>query len=137
MAKFKKTDFVNADDVIAKLPAARRARIEQRANELIVEEMTLKDLRRACELTQERMAETLGIGQEHVSRLEQRTDMLLSTLASYVKAMGGDLKLMVQFADREPVAIAHLADLFDKTPTEPAEPAKRPRRKRGSEVAPA
>ena len=132
MAKIKKTDFVNADAVIAKLPADRRARIEERAMDLLVEEMTLRNLRKACELTQERMAATLGVGQEQVSRLEQRSDMLLSTLAGYVKAMGGDLRLVVQFPNRQPVAIAHLADLFGKTPAAPALPR---RRKRASGVA--
>jgi DNA-binding XRE family transcriptional regulator len=113
MAKPKKSDFINADDMTAKLPAERRARIEQRTKQLIAEEMTLRDLRKACELTQVRMAEALGVGQEHISRLEQRSDMLLSTLAGYVKAMGGDLKLVVQFPDRAPVTIAQLADVFE------------------------
>jgi DNA-binding XRE family transcriptional regulator len=113
MAKPKKSDFINADVILAKLPAERRARIEQRTQQLIAEEMTLRDLRKACELTQVRMAEALGVGQEHISRLEQRSDMLLSTLAGYVKAMGGDLKLVVQFPDRAPVTIAQLADVFE------------------------
>jgi len=55
--------------------------------------MSLRELRRAHKLTQERIAETLGIGQDQVSRLEQRSDLLLSTLRSYVEAMGGRLTL--------------------------------------------
>ena len=63
----------NLDDVIAKLPAKRRAGIEQRAAELA----TLKDLRQAVEQTQEELASALGVGQDTISRLEQRSDMLL------------------------------------------------------------
>jgi hypothetical protein len=51
-------------------------------------------------LPAERMAEMLDIGQDSVSRLEQRSDLLLSTLRSYVNAMGGSLQLTVRFPDR-------------------------------------
>ena len=81
----------NLTDVMAELPAERRARVESRAEALIAEETTLRDLRRVRELTQERMAELLGVGQDNISRLEGRADMLLSTLRSYVAAMGGSL----------------------------------------------
>ena len=47
---------------------------------MLAEEMSLKDLRKARELTQEHMAELLGIGQEGISRLEKRSDLLLSTM---------------------------------------------------------
>lgn len=101
------------DELIKDWPAERRARVEARASELIAEEMTLRDLRKARALTQVKLAKTLGIGQEHVSRLEQKSDMLLSTLASYVRAMGGDLRLMAQFPDRPPILLANLADVFE------------------------
>ena len=82
------------DKVIKRLPSKRRAKIKARTAELIAEEMTLRDLRNAMELTQKRMAEMLGIGQDSVSRLEQRSDLLLSTLQSYVEAMGGTLHVI-------------------------------------------
>jgi transcriptional regulator with XRE-family HTH domain len=99
------------DELTKNWPAERMARVEKRAKQLISDEMTLRDLRKARALTQ--LARTLGIGQEHVSRLEQKSDMLLSTLASYVRAMGGDLRLLVEFPDRPPVRIANLADVFE------------------------
>ena len=95
-------------DVMNTLPAERRARIEVRAEELIAEEMTLQDLRKAQDLTQERMAELLGVGQDNISRLESRADMLLSTLRSYVTAMGGSLDLIVRFPDRPAVSLSAL-----------------------------
>ena len=101
-------------DVMSTLPAERRAKIEARAEELIAEEMTLRDLRKAQDLTQERMAELLGVGQDNISRLEGRADMLLSTLRSYVSAMGGSLELIVRFPDRPAVSLSALFGKEDK-----------------------
>lgn len=94
-----------------RLPAERRKRVAARAEELIAEELTLRDLRKARDLTQERMAELLHIGQDSVSRLEQRSDLLLSTLRSYVTAMGGTLELIARFPDRPPVVVSGLTGL--------------------------
>ncbi|NJN40068.1 MAG: XRE family transcriptional regulator [Gammaproteobacteria bacterium] len=95
----------NLDQVIASLPAKRRAKIEQRANELA----TLKDLRQAVEQTQEELAASLGVGQDTVSRIERRSDLLLSTLRRYVEAMGGELELVARFPNRSPLIIEHIA----------------------------
>jgi len=98
------------DELLNQLPPERRAKVEARAAELIAEEMTLQDLRKARVLTQERMAQLLGISQDSVSRLERRSDLLLSTLRTYIAALGGRLELIVQFPDRPPVAIAGLSN---------------------------
>jgi len=90
---------------MAALPAKRRAKIERRAQELA----SLKDLRQAVEKTQVDLAKALGVGQDTISRLEQRSDMLLSTLRRYVEGMGGKLELVAQFPNRPPVVIDHLA----------------------------
>ena len=91
------------EDVLSAFTPEQRARVEARAQELIEEELTLRDLRQAQHLTQERMAELLGVEQENVSRIERRADLLLSTLASYVAAMGGKLRLIAEFPNRKPV----------------------------------
>ena len=67
---------VKLQDVLNELPADEQQAIAARKRELVAEEMSLRDLRRAHELTQERVTESLGIGQEGVSRLEKRTDLL-------------------------------------------------------------
>jgi transcriptional regulator with XRE-family HTH domain len=69
---------------------------------------TLKDLRQAAQQTQEQLAATLGVGQDTISRLERRSDMLLSTLRHYVESMGGKLELVAQFPNRPPMVIEHL-----------------------------
>ena len=56
------------------------------------------------------MARKLGISQDGVSRLEQRSDLLLSTLRKTVEAMGGNLSLVAKFPDRPPVELAGLTD---------------------------
>ena len=73
-----------------RLPPKRRKQVEERAEALIAEEMSLRDLRKARKQTQVRVARKLRINQENVSRLEQRSDLLLSTLSGYVEAMGGE-----------------------------------------------
>jgi DNA-binding XRE family transcriptional regulator len=99
----------NVDHIIAKLSPAARKKVEARAAELIAEEMTLRQLRQARKLTQLRVAKTLGITQDSVSRLEKRSDLLLSTLRKTVEAMGGSLSLVAEFSDRAPVVLAGIA----------------------------
>lgn len=102
-------------DIVKAFNPERRKRIKSITAELMAEEMTLRELRKAQKLTQERIAETLGIGQDQVSRLEQRSDLLLSTLRSYVEAMGGSLTIVAKFPDRKPVEISGLATAHSLT----------------------
>lgn len=101
---------VNVNKIIAKLSPAQRKKVEARAAELIAEEMTLRELRKARKLTQVRIAKSLGISQDGVSRLEKRSDLLLSTLRKSVEAMGGTLSLVAEFPDRPPVVLSGLAE---------------------------
>lgn len=106
-------------DKMATLDADRRTRIEAEAERLHAEYLTLRDLRKAKDLTQVQLAETLGVQQATVAKYERQSDLLLSTLKSYVTAMGGTLKLVVEFPDRAPVALDGLG--------ETDEPRRRPR----------
>src|ERR1700719_877649 len=101
---------VDVNDKISKLSPALRKKVEARAAELIAEEMSLRDLRKARKLTQVRMAKVLGITQDSVSRLEKRSDLLLSTLRKTVRAMGGNLSLVAEFPDRAPVVLSGIAE---------------------------
>jgi DNA-binding XRE family transcriptional regulator len=100
----------NVDHIIKNLRPAHRRRVEARAAELIAEEMTLRELRHALRLTQVKVAKKLGVTQDSVSRLEKRSDLLLSTLRKTVEAMGGNLSLVAEFPDRRPVVISGLAE---------------------------
>ena len=98
-------------DVMKKLTPSQRRRVEVRTSQLIAEEMSLRELRQAHKLTQQRMARALHIGQDGISRLEQRSDLLLSTLRGYVEAMGGSLTLIAEFPDRNPVRLSGIAHM--------------------------
>lgn len=103
----------NIDKIRKELSPARRKKVEARAAQLIAEEMTLQELRRARKLTQVRMAKELGISQDGVSRLEKRSDLLLSTLRKTVEAMGGRLSLVAEFPDREAVVLSSIGNTDD------------------------
>jgi transcriptional regulator with XRE-family HTH domain len=100
----------NVNDIIKELSPARRKKVEARAAQLIAEEMTLRQLRHARKLTQQKIARSLHIGQEGVSKLEKRSDLLISTLRGYVQAMGGNLSLVAEFPDREPVVLSGITE---------------------------
>ena len=90
--------------------------MDRHAQTLIAEEMSQRDLCKALSQTRATIAEQLGISQESVSRLEQHSDLLLSTFYSCVEAMGGKLSLIVQFPDRLPVALKGIAAFDEQFP---------------------
>lgn len=93
------------EELMAGLKPARRARVTARAAELLAAESSLRELRMARELTQQGMAHKLGVKQHSISRMEQRSDMLLSTMREYVEKLGGELVLTAHFPGHDPVRI--------------------------------
>ncbi|MGA3372855.1 MAG: XRE family transcriptional regulator [Terracidiphilus sp.] len=67
----------------------------------VVEAVTLNQLREARSLTQANLASILGINQGSVSKMEKRTDMYISTLRSFIQAMGGQLQIRAVFPEGE------------------------------------
>ena len=88
----------NFRELEAKMPPEARERATAKAKELIAA-MPLQQLRNAREMTQTRLAEVLEMDQGNISKLEKRTDMYLSTLRSYIEAMGGALEIRAVFPD--------------------------------------
>ena len=64
-----------------------------------VEEMRLRELRQALDLTQRQVAASLRIEQAAVSKMEKQTDMYLSTLRRFIAAMGGQLDIVARFPE--------------------------------------
>jgi transcriptional regulator with XRE-family HTH domain len=60
----------------------------------------LAAIRRATGLTQTELAHSLGVGQAQISKVERQDDMLLSTLASYLKALGVTASLLVEVTEQ-------------------------------------
>jgi transcriptional regulator with XRE-family HTH domain len=112
------------DEYMQRLPPERRAKIEARAKELIGEEMTLRELRKARELSQETLAEILEMRQGDLSKFERRADAYLSTIRRYVVAMGGTLDLIATFPNAPPVKIVHIGDLSDDAESQDIEESK-------------
>jgi transcriptional regulator with XRE-family HTH domain len=77
---------------------ARRARVAAKAAALR-EQMTLEELRKSREFSQEQIAEAMEVGQPAVAKLEKRTDMHISNLRRYVEALGGTLEITAKFRD--------------------------------------
>lgn len=87
-------------DLKAKLPPEVIERAA-RKTEAMLAAIELDELRRQRSLTQEQLAERLGIRQSNVSKLERRADIHVSTLRDVIEAMGGELRLTARFPDGE------------------------------------
>jgi len=88
----------NFNELRKRMSPEALARSEERVKKMLAE-MPLDELREARRLTQEQLAEQLGVGQAEVSRIERRTDMYVSTLERMVEAMGGELQIRAVFPD--------------------------------------
>jgi DNA-directed RNA polymerase specialized sigma subunit len=82
-----------------------KARYDAVLAEINSRQATLRRLREARALTQSTVAELLDMDQSEVSRLERRSDMLLSTLKRFVQATGGELHIVVSYPDGGPVEL--------------------------------
>ncbi|HKD36610.1 MAG TPA: helix-turn-helix transcriptional regulator [Pirellulales bacterium] len=83
----------NFKELEDKMPAASLARAKSRAKEMMAE-MLLAEIRHAVGMTQEEVADLLGIKQPTLSRLENQEDMKISTLEHLIRAMGGKLEIV-------------------------------------------
>ncbi|MBX5086725.1 XRE family transcriptional regulator [Rhizobium lentis] len=99
------------EKVIASLPAEEQAAIEKRYQELKQEVEGLRELRQIAGKAQADIASALKIKQPSVSKIENQTDMYLSTLRSYIEAIGGQLELTVRLPSRPALKIHSLGDV--------------------------
>ena len=100
----------NFRELREKMSPESRARSDEIYRQL-VKEMPLQMLRAARDLTQENLANILRVKQSEISKIERRTDMYVSTLASYIKAMGGQLEVIAAFPGGEVVRINQFEEL--------------------------
>ena len=77
----------------------RRARVNE-AKRAMQDVLALAELRASREVTQEGLADALGVSQPNISRIEHQDDAYLSTLRSYVEALGGRLEVRAVFDDQ-------------------------------------
>ena len=105
-------------NLLEKMPERRRERIKLKTA-LLKNEMALRELRQALDLTQEELARSLDMKQAAISKFEHQSDIYLSTLRRILFAMGADLKLVARFPEGEVLInqfneIRRKADLGDK-----------------------
>lgn len=84
------------DEVMASLPQERQDSIRARAAEMLAEVEGLKALRKLAARSQEQIAQSLGIKQPGIVKIERQTDLYLSTLRRFIEAAGGTLELRVE-----------------------------------------
>lgn len=106
----------NFRDLLAAMPADRRERIAAQTQRLM-DEMPLQDLRQAFDLTQRQVADSLGVNQVAISKMESQTDMYVSTLRRFVEALGGQLHIVAHF----PQGRVEITQFKRKTEPEAAE----------------
>jgi transcriptional regulator with XRE-family HTH domain len=87
-------------ELVAKIPPAAMARAALRNRDL-GRRIDLAQLRRALKLSQQQLAKKMRVNQPEVAKIEKRTDMLLSTLAGVLRAMGAELKIVASFPDHD------------------------------------
>ena len=85
------------EELRRKMPPARQSKARARTDTMVAE-LALAELRRTFGVTQEQLAGLLDIRQASVSKIERRDDVLLSTLTTYVRALGGELEIMARFS---------------------------------------
>jgi DNA-binding XRE family transcriptional regulator len=85
-------------DIKARMKPDTRTRLEAEGQRLS-DDLHLSQLRKARGLTQETMAELLGVSQAEVSKMERRTELYVGTLRKFIEAMNGELVIAARFAD--------------------------------------
>lgn len=91
-----KTEGRSLAEVIASLPPESQKRVKARTAELHAEVEGLKALRKLAARSQEQIAQSLGVKQPAIVKIERQTDLYLSTLRRFVEAAGGTLELRVE-----------------------------------------
>jgi DNA-binding XRE family transcriptional regulator len=85
-------EFVHPDDRAAVEDARDRRTLRVRAE-------YLAEMRKKAGLTQVEVAEAMGVSQQRVSAIESGAVSELATLGDYIRALGGELKVIADFGD--------------------------------------
>ena len=88
------------------LPQERQKSIEARADQIRLEEITLRHLREKLGLSQSELAQRMDVQQPAISKLERRQNLELNTLRSVVTALGGTIEIIVRIPNREPILLS-------------------------------
>ncbi len=96
---------IDIDDVIAEQSPESQAYIAKRSQEIVEEVLSLSEVRQLVGRTQVELSEELNINQQNVSKIENRTDIKLSTLRGYIESLGGKLDITAHFPGHKTVSL--------------------------------
>ncbi len=99
----------NFKTLVDKMSPESQKKVAEKARTMM-DEMPLAELRQARKFSQVQIAELLEIQQPAVAKMEQRTDMYISSMRRFIEAMGGQLEIRAHFADGD-VVINQFEDL--------------------------
>lgn len=99
------------DEVIATMPPESQARIAERTAQLQAEVEGLKALRKLAQRSQEQIAQSLGVKQPAVAKIERQADLYLSTLRRFIEAAGGKLELRVELPGTDPFTLSGIGEI--------------------------
>jgi len=97
------------DSLKSRMSPEARSRVEARVTETL-DSMPLAEVRKAVGLTQSQLAATLEMGQGSVSKIENATDLYVSTLRRFIHALGGEMTITVSFPDGREMPIGQFAE---------------------------
>jgi hypothetical protein len=103
------------DEIMNALPEERQRRIKDRVAEIEHEIDGLRALRVLADRSQEQIADTLGIKQPSVHKIERQADLYLSTLRRFVEAAGGSLELRVELPGKGVIRLTGIGELRTDT----------------------
>ena len=106
--------MVTLEEMMETFTEEERREIDRLSQQLELEWQSLTELREAIEQTQASIGERLGVNREDLSRLEQPSDLLLSTLSRHVAECGGKLNIVVEYPDRAPIALTDIRVFEDE-----------------------
>ncbi|MRU17073.1 helix-turn-helix transcriptional regulator [Roseovarius sp. A21] len=101
---------ISLDDVLAELSDENRAKVEDGAERIYAEYLSLQELRKAKKVTQVELSRILNKRQSSIAQLEQRSDLMISTLRAYIEGLGGKLTLQVEMPGHTPITLNGLGD---------------------------
>ena len=102
---------VPLDEILASMPEKRRKKIYARVKEMEREVEGLKALRELQERSQQQIAQSLGIKQPAVHKMEKQADLYLSTLRRFVEAAGGTLELVIDLPGKGSMRLTGIGDI--------------------------
>ena len=99
------------DELLAELGPEQRAVVEARSTGLHAEVEGLKALRKLAARSQEQIAQSLGVTQPAVVKIERQADLYLSTLRRFVEAAGGTLELRIELPGKGTMHLTGVGEL--------------------------